>query len=364
MNEFLVHLMSNVLRNSALLVLMSGLVAVALRLFKVASPTTRQIAYLAVVAQGCLLARLNVELPLLDATTINRQHEGTTDAEKQASNGLALQTSLQLAVDESHRSSQATATPAMTVRSSGQQVIPWARLFALAWVAGVVFLAGRTLRNYCRFWVNLPRELQPEPEWLTEWNQLQRSEGIRSPVPLYVTEHVGPMLCRGPDGYRLIVPVDHWSELQPTQRLAILRHELQHLLRGDVWKSLGIRVLALLQWFNPAVWWAVNRFDECAEWVCDEAAKQAEPALVADYARALLSLGNQSRVITLSSPAVKETRAFSENPQASLPKLTGGFQDEEGHPVYPDHRSLDNRLAERRSDGSGGSDSETVRQDR
>jgi protocatechuate 3,4-dioxygenase beta subunit/5-hydroxyisourate hydrolase-like protein (transthyretin family) len=71
----------------------------------------------------------------------------------------------------------------------------------------------------------------------------------------------------------------------------VLRHELAHLRRGDLWLALLVRLLALPHWFNPFAWWAVYRFAECAEWACDQAAAGSRRADAADYAKALLRLG-------------------------------------------------------------------------
>jgi hypothetical protein len=70
--------------------------------------------------------------------------------------------------------------------------------------------------------------------------------------------------------------------------MAILRHELAHYCGGDLVKSLAVRGLALLHWFNPFAWWAARTFDECAEWACDQAAIGGNRAGAAEYAKALL----------------------------------------------------------------------------
>ena len=56
-----------------------------------------------------------------------------------------------------------------------------------------------------------------------------------------MTDQTGPMLCRIPDGYAVIVPEWLWRALDPSERQSILRHELAHYARGDLWKSLAIR---------------------------------------------------------------------------------------------------------------------------
>jgi hypothetical protein len=114
------------------------------------------------------------------------------------------------------------------------------------------------------------------------------------------------VLFRLPRGYRLIVPAAAWRTLERSQRLSILRHELAHIERRDVWKSLAVRALALPHWFNPLVWHCVRRFDECAEWACDEAARRGAPEHVPDYARALLQLVQRAEPVFFATRAARE----------------------------------------------------------
>ncbi|HVU44290.1 MAG TPA: M56 family metallopeptidase [Xanthobacteraceae bacterium] len=172
-----------------------------------------------------------------------------------------------------------------------------------AWGGGIGLLVLAWLAGYARFVRRLPTGRMASIEWLDEWQTLLTDHGITRTVPLRVTADMGPMLCRLPRGYELLVPGPLWQELNATERAAILRHELAHLERGDVWKSLAARVLALPHWFNPFSWWAVRRFDEAAEWACDRAAS-AEHATTT-YARALVRLGEVAGRHASYSPAAR-----------------------------------------------------------
>ena len=58
-------------------------------------------------------------------------------------------------------------------------------------------------------------------------------------------------------------------------------------------------MLALPQWFNPIVWWAVRCFDEAGEWACDDLAKGEADEQNITYAATLLRLGE----LVIESPA-------------------------------------------------------------
>jgi beta-lactamase regulating signal transducer with metallopeptidase domain len=163
----------------------------------------------------------------------------------------------------------------------------WRLLLAGTWLAGIVGLAGAGIVSYLQFLFCLSVAIPIEQSWAREWADLLGQHGIREAIPLRVTKSLGPLLCRVPRGHLLVVPEPLWQRLAPAGRLSILRHELAHSQRGDLGKSLIVRLLALPHWFNPLAWLAVRRFDEAAEWACDEVAKGADLEGCRAYAAAI-----------------------------------------------------------------------------
>ena len=92
-----------------------------------------------------------------------------------------------------------------------------------------------------------------------------------------VSREAGPALCWLPSGYCLVVPESLWAALEPAERASILRHELAHYRRGDLWTTLLARCLAVFQWFNPLAWWAVARFEAQSEFICDRTSSGGDP---------------------------------------------------------------------------------------
>ena len=134
----------------------------------------------------------------------------------------------------------------------------------------------------------------PDEDWAVQWRQLLASRGVNRLIPFRVSRDVGPALVRLPSGYQVVVPEAVWERLTPKQRRLILCHELAHYEQRDLWRLLAVRVLALPHWFNPVSWWAVRKFEECTEWLCDCAAANESPcgASAIEYARALMQLGS------------------------------------------------------------------------
>jgi WD40 repeat protein len=127
-------------------------------------------------------------------------------------------------------------------------------------------------------------------EWRAELHNLAGSLAMsRSPL-LLTHASAGPCLTWRRGGYVVIVPSDLWARLPVEERLLILRHELAHLLRGDLWTGLLSRLVAAVHWFNPFAWLAVRRLEECAEWACDEAACGGDSMTATIYSKLLITL--------------------------------------------------------------------------
>jgi hypothetical protein len=103
----------------------------------------------------------------------------------------------------------------------------------------------------------------------------------------------------------VVVPESLWSELSGAERIAVLRHEVEHIRRGDLSWSFIARVLATLHWFNPCAWWAAANFDAQGEFACDQAVG-AEGRLT--FADLLLRLGTGLRLQPVGVKAVASGR--------------------------------------------------------
>lgn len=192
-----------------------------------------------------------------------------------------------------------------------------------AWLAGVAGLASVFAFRIVRFRCALPRLSVPPADWQAEWHELLCRQGVRRRLPLWVTRDVGPMLCWLPGGPAVLVPADLWTRIPGDARRAVLRHELAHYRRGDPWKSLVVRLLALPQWFNPGARWAVRMFDQCGERSCDqEAAGDAAERI--DFARALTELAALRHPVHAvgacahSHPLVCRVRCLLESPDLEI----------------------------------------------
>lgn len=291
-------------RATAVLSLSVVIVAALLRLLRITSPAVHRLAYGLVLVQGWLVVRPTIELPWRDHQPIAVTGGAGTDATIADLPAVAI---IAPAADEIASPPGATAAniaktpPTASEEAAAGAALPapqangkgaWnaqAEVVLAVWLFGalatVVFLIG----SYGRFLRKLGTTLPIAAQWLDEWRQALAERPVKRPIELRVTAATGPLVCWTPRGYRVLVPESLWNGLSAPQRLAVLRHELAHCRRGDLWKSLAVRLLAALHWFNPFAWWAARRFDEAAEWACDALAPQSATDRV-EYAKVLLHL--------------------------------------------------------------------------
>ncbi|MCL4207579.1 MAG: M56 family metallopeptidase [Pirellulaceae bacterium] len=201
-----------------------------------------------------------------------------------------------------------------------------ARAILGIWFAGIAWVTIGMVIRYRRFASRLKNYTDPCAAWNAEWQSLLEQHGVRRTIRLLVSEREGPMLCQRAAGPVVVVPAHLWRRLSPTARRWILRHELAHYLRGDLWKSLLARLLVLPQWFHPGAWWAARMYDQCAEWLCDRfVASEATERI--DYARALAQLAALRLPVHAvgscahSHPLVDRVRFLLANPTKENPLM-------------------------------------------
>ncbi len=112
--------------------------------------------------------------------------------------------------------------------------------------------------------------------------------------------------------FRPMVVFPAWAlvEIPPTELEAILLHELAHLRRWDDWTNLAQKVLKVVFFFHPAVWFIESRLTLEREMACDDAVLAANFNARA-YAESLVGLAEKSflrRGVQLAQAAVGHVR--------------------------------------------------------
>jgi len=287
MNDILVRLATATLLLSVSAVLVQGLMLV----LRPSSAGVRQWAWFCVLIQGIVLFHLPVRVPWYDLPPDDR-FGGKTDCVQQ----LSAESPSGIEKIEAETAESASATPVVRTiwPSQPSQVTPqrdWSMVIVALWVSGIAGLIIFSGLSYALFLRQLAQGRPGPSDWAEELRELLQQRGIVRTISLLVTRSIGPALCWAPWSYRICVPGPSWTKLAPTQRCHILRHELAHFERADLWRLLLVRLLALPHWFNPFAWWAVHEITQSVEWACDQEAAGRQPEGAVSLAKALIQLG-------------------------------------------------------------------------
>lgn len=308
MNDFVPLLLWSLGRTTLWLAVAAIVTTLVLRVARPSWPAAHRFAWLVVLLVGWSFVRLPLTVPWYEA----RLPEPTAVVELASSELLVDRElpSADIAPVLTPPSDEVLSTAPAAIANApvaqppvATKKIDWPLVLLGAWALGGAALVVVWGVGYVIFVRSLSARVPVDEVHQAEWHELLAAAGVRREIPLSMTEAFGPLLCRLPRGFEIIVPESLWRELTARERTAILRHELAHYQRGDIWTSLVARVLALPHWFNPAAWWAARQFDEAAELACDRAA--AGDDATTDYASALVRLGQVGPQATFYGTAAR-----------------------------------------------------------
>lgn len=141
---------------------------------------------------------------------------------------------------------------------------------AIAWIAGALFLAARSVISHVRFMRVVEREAMPVSASMQAMAERIAAEtGLKRPPRI-----VASLISRGPfvtGLFRPVVVMPAWFEddYTPAEARAALAHEFMHVRRGDLLALQVSELFVAAMWFNPLAYIARNAFRTDQEAACD-----------------------------------------------------------------------------------------------
>ncbi len=273
-----------------MLTVVGAIIAILLRSISVDSWRLRSWLIAAVLLQGLMLYRAPIHLDWGGPIASSPDPSGTFSARAEPSK-LRWRESFSTTEEPTISTLQDTSlnrSPAVAVPK-----IPWSIVLPSIWLVVLLGLIGIACTRYMRLLMLLRRIDRAPHRWQQQWQAVldqSSRRGCGRGAEMLVSETVGPLLVRRPTGYALIVPESYWRQLDPSQRLGVMLHELSHLRRRDVWRQLAARAIAAVHWFNPVAWWALRQYEHAAELACDHLVARQGKAAAAGFASALVEL--------------------------------------------------------------------------
>jgi len=181
--------------------------------------------------------------------------------------------------------SSPVATPVPVMRAT----VPLTTILSLVWILGIAafllyhfmgyFLFRRAVRRFSR-----PVE---DERTLAIWNAVRREMHVVRPIQLLSCKKVqSPMMTGFFHPVLLLPDTDH----SDTGLHMILKHELVHYKRGDIWYKLLMICANAVHWFNPLVYLVVTASNQDLEMSSDSAVIQnADAVFRKRYSEAILA---------------------------------------------------------------------------
>jgi beta-lactamase regulating signal transducer with metallopeptidase domain len=206
-----------------------------------------------------------------------------------------------IAAQASSRAAAFTRAAVEVPRNAGRPtvVLPgWPSLMRVIWAIG----AALVLMRLCAGLIRLLRVSRSAIPWLEGRDLVLSVAGpgcLARSVDVLLHESVQAPLTLGLVRPRVLLPVDapQWSD-EALRRA--LRHEIEHIHRGDWPLQLTARIVCALYWFHPLVWVAWRRLAVEAERACDDAVIRSSEQT--EYAEQLVALARRMKVA--ASPAL------------------------------------------------------------
>lgn len=182
-------------------------------------------------------------------------------------------------------------------QESLRAVLPGA-VFAL-WAAGACFFFARDLIAYLRLRAGLKAESVPtDPEDLAVFRQMYgQLEGL-CPVQLASSVAAQTPMLLGVLRPVLVLPARPYCKQGYGAELRLLlRHEMTHYRRRDLWYKWFLLAVRAVHWFNPVLPLLLRAIEQDCEKACDEAVTEGmSPALRRRYGSTLLTFAAADRL--------------------------------------------------------------------
>lgn len=180
--------------------------------------------------------------------------------------------------------------------------IPWYALAGSLWLAGVIVFLGHHIYRHRRFLTIVRRwsTVITDPLTLNILHETQKKLGITRQVSLQVCPGISSPMLLGFIRPTILLPSD---EIPADELPLILKHELIHYKRKDLWYKTLVLLATALHWFNPFVYIIAREISIQCEISCDEeVVKNTDRVSRQQYIEAIFGIiRKQSRAQTVFS---------------------------------------------------------------
>ena len=158
----------------------------------------------------------------------------------------------------------------IAVAETVEHNLPWASLIIVIWITGGIAIGGRYLAGVFSAGRMVTASTKvTDQRILTVVARVRRDLNLRASVRTLISEDITVPIVWGIVRPVVILPANirEWTLRQIEM---VLRHEMAHVCRADVfWLNLA-NLATAVQWFNPLIWMVRGRMARESELACDD----------------------------------------------------------------------------------------------
>ena len=167
------------------------------------------------------------------------------------------------------RTTARPSAPASQRSAAQTKSFPLEKALAALWLAGTAaFLLYHGLGTLLFLRRGRRWSRRPEDEALRVYEAVKADMGLKKAPALRVSSAAASPMVAGLFRPKLLLPSGDFSELELT---FILRHELTHYRRHDLWYKLVLMLANGVHWFNPLIYLLRREAERDLELTCDDA---------------------------------------------------------------------------------------------
>lgn len=155
------------------------------------------------------------------------------------------------------------------------------------WAVGAMGVALYTILQYLIILMRYKRKSkEPSPGGVAVLRQVKEELGIHHRIGLRVMNGISSPMLISLQNPTIILPNKTYSQVD---LYLVIKHEIIHYKRRDLFIKVLMLVTKSLYWFNPLIHIMINRFNQVMEMTCDELVIKNNQAIKRRYIETLLA---------------------------------------------------------------------------
>lgn len=156
--------------------------------------------------------------------------------------------------------------------ASFREALPWLVFLTLS-IGYMVSIVRLTFSIHLTHRLRKRAIIIEDPVLLSSFQAVREKLAIRRDISIASSDDVRVPMVVGAWNPMVLIPresIDNLNWASSTSSRCVLLHELAHVKRADHWWNLLLKIVSVVYWFHPLIWFARKRIIDVREQACDD----------------------------------------------------------------------------------------------